>query len=87
MRTRMKHCHFHAYFSRVSCLHFEIVDTKFVAIVCYMPTSWDTDAAVEENYSLLDLLIPNAERTNAIPILEEISMQPLVRRRLEMICH
>ena len=66
---RMKHIHFHAYSSRVSCLHFEIVDTKFVAIVCYMPTSWDTDAAVEENYSLLDLLILNAERTNAIPIL------------------
>ena len=66
---RMKHIHFHAYSSRVSCLHFEIVDTKFVAIVCYMPTSWDIEAAVEENYSLLDLLILNAERTNAIPIL------------------
>ena len=66
---RMKHIHFHAYSSRVSCLHFEIVDTKFVAIVCYMPTSWDTDAAVEENYSLLDLFILNAERINAIPIL------------------
>ena len=35
---RMKHIHVHAYSSRVSCLHFEIVDTKFVAIVCYMPT-------------------------------------------------
>ena len=66
---RMKHIHFHAYSSRVSCLHFEIVDTKFVAIVCYMPTSWDTDAAVQENYSLLDLFILTAERTNAIPIL------------------
>ena len=62
------HIHFHAYSSRVGCLQFEIVDAKFIAIVCYMPTTWDTDAAVEENYSLLDLLILNAERINAIPI-------------------
>ena len=61
--------HFHAYSSKVGCLHFEIVDVKFIANVCYMPTSWDTDAAVGENYSLLDLLILNAERINAIPIL------------------
>ena len=36
----------------LSCLHFEIVDTKFVAIVCYMPTRWNTDAAVE-NFFLI----------------------------------
>ena len=65
---RMKHIHFHAYSSRVSCLHFEIVDTKFVAIVCYMPTSWDTDAAVEEIYSLLELLFHTAERMKAVSL-------------------
>ena len=31
-----------------------------------MRTSWDTDAAAEEIYSLLDSLIHNAERINAI---------------------
>ena len=57
-----------AYSSRVSCLHFEIVDTKFVAIVCYMPTSWDTDAAVEEVYLLLEMLIHTAERIKAVSL-------------------
>ena len=61
--------HFHAYCSRIGCLHIDIVDVKFVAIVCYMPTSWDTDGAVEEVYSLLDMLIHNAERVNAITVL------------------
>ena len=61
--------HFHAYSSRIKCLHFDTVDVKFVAIVCYMPTSWDTDGAVEEVYSLLDMLIQNAERINAITVL------------------
>ena len=34
-----------------------------------MPTSWDTDGAVEEVYSLLDMLIHNAERINAMTVL------------------
>ena len=53
----------------IGCLHFDTVDVKFVAIVCYMPTSWDTDGAVEEIYSLLDMLIHNAEHINAISVL------------------
>ena len=33
-----------------------------------MPTSWDTDAAVEEIYSLLELLIHAAERMKAVSL-------------------
>ena len=33
-----------------------------------MPTSWDTDAAVEEIYSLLELLIHTAGRTKAVSL-------------------
>ena len=34
-----------------------------------MPTSWDTDGALEDIFSLLDMLIHNAERINAIRVL------------------
>ena len=48
-----------------SCSKF---DANFIAIVCYILTSLDTDAPFEEVYSLLDLLIHHAGRINAIPV-------------------
>ena len=35
----------------------------------YMPNAWDTNAAVEHVYAVLDLLLQNSDHMNATPII------------------
>ena len=60
---------FHAYSPRVCSLTFRLANKEFVACVCYMPTSWDTDEAVMEVYALLDLILYSRDCVNRLPLL------------------
>ena len=50
---------FHAYSTRICSLTFRLLGKHFIMCSCYFPTTWDTDDAVDEVYSLLNTLLDN----------------------------
>ena len=59
---------FHAYSPRICSLTFRLLGKHFFMCSCYFPTTWDTDDAVDEVYSLLNTLLDTGNMGNKIPL-------------------
>ena len=60
---------FNAYSPRICSLTFRLSAKHFLMCSCYFPTTWDTDDAVDETYSLLNTLLETGNLGNKIPLL------------------
>ena len=60
---------FHAFSSRVCALDFQIGSTRFRGICQYLPTSWDSDDAVDEVYILITTILDDCRRHGIMPLI------------------
>lgn len=59
---------FNAYSPRICSLTFRLFGKMFFMCSCYFPTTWDTDASVDEVYSLLNTPLEPCNMGNKIPL-------------------
>ena len=50
-------------------MDFKIGSVRFRAFSCYFPTTWDTDEAVSDMYTMLNLLLAEGDHNHVVPIL------------------